>query len=223
MTAADLSFSTRSVSSQADFIARRAASEVKSRPTLRIANPADGMARHGMFLGTGAVTAAVRFCQDAVHRAGLAGNWAAFATLSAAVSRAVFSRRGEDDSGRIDRPHPISMRAGSQTVAEGAQLLLLASTLDRLILGTRPFWGGKTGPLRVMVVPHPVPSIVRWLLPLMYGGETRATPPGAVSWSGESFSVETPSPFVLDGEFFDPPAGSPLRVEGGPSFSYIRR
>src|SRR6185295_307659 len=119
MTAADLGFSTRSVSSQADFIAGHAASEVKSRPTIRIANPADGRVRHGMFLGTGAVTTAVRFCQDAVHRSGLAGNWAAFATLSAAVSRAIYSGHRHDDSGRIDRPHPISMRAGNQTVAEG--------------------------------------------------------------------------------------------------------
>ena len=76
------------------------------------------------------------------------------------------------------------MRAGSQTVAEGAQLLLLASTLDRLILGTHPFFGGKNGSLRVMIVPHPVPSIVRWFLPLMYGGETRAAPPGAIGLVG---------------------------------------
>ncbi len=39
----------------------------------------------------------------------------------------------------------------------GQHLLLLATTLDKLILGTRPFWGGKAGPIRVSTLPYPVP------------------------------------------------------------------
>ena len=76
---------------------------------------------------------------------------------------------------------PMSSR-GPTRYADGTQLLMLATTLEKLILGTRPFWGGKTGPIRVTIFPYPVPCIPRWLLPIMYGGEDRKFPQGAVSF-----------------------------------------
>ena len=99
---------------------------------------------------------------------------------------------------------------------DGEHLLLLATTLDKLILGTRPFWGGKSGPVRISTVPYPVPSILRWLLPLMYGGENRSAPVGARSFSGHVFEIATKTPFVIDGEFFEGPDEGPLRLETGP-------
>ena len=116
-----------------------------------------------MFLGTGAVATATRFCQDAVHRAGLTGDWASFATLATAVSRALLTRANPSDETRIDRPYPIGVTVGNVVVAQAPQLLLLATTLDRLILGTRPFWGVKREPIRLSLLPYPVPSISRWL------------------------------------------------------------
>ena len=98
---------------------------------------------------------------------------------------------------------------------------MLATTLDKLILGTKPFWGGKTGPIRTSLFPYPVPSIPRWLIPTMYGGETRKTPPGATSFCATELSIETPITYVIDGEFFEPPKDEKLRVETGPVFTYV--
>jgi diacylglycerol kinase (ATP) len=221
MTAADVGLKIRSVAAQAEFIAKKSAAGHKQRHTLRIINAGDGKVRHGMFLGTGAVAIATRFCQEAVHGTGLTGDWATFATLATAVARSLFSPVDPHDQKRIDRAYPIGVSLANQVVDEAPHLLLLATTLDKLILGTRPFWGGKRGPIRLSLFPYPVPSIVRWLLPLMYGGENRSVPKGAMSWSTDRFSVSTPAPFVVDGEFFDPPAQGPLRVEAGPSFTYI--
>jgi hypothetical protein len=91
------------------------------------------------------------------------------------------------------------------------------------VLNTRPFWGGKTGPIRVTTFPYPVPSIPRWLLPMMYGGEDRKFPKGAVSFCASALEVTTPVTFVIDGEFFEPPLGEPLRLETGPVFTYVCR
>ena len=221
MTAADLGLRLRSVAAQAEFIAGQPAAARKTRHTLRVLNAGDGKIRHGMFLGTGAASVATRFCQEAIHKTGLAGDWATFATLAAAVASSLFKPADPGDENRIDRPYPIGLRVGSEVMAPSSHLLLLATTLDKLILAARPFWGGKRGPIRLSLIPYPVPSIARWLLPLMYGGEDRTVPKGALSWSADRFAVSASVPFVVDGEFFDPPGDEPLQVESGPSFTYI--
>jgi diacylglycerol kinase (ATP) len=221
MTAADLGFRNRNIKVQADFIANREPRLLRQRPTLRVANPKDGKVRHGMFLGTGAVWQATLFCQEAIHRVGLKGDFATFATLAAAIARSVFSPAKPDDPTRIDRPYEIGFSRVGEPAIMDRQLLLLATTLDKLILGTRPFWGGKTGPIRLSTIPYPVPSIARWLLPLMYGGEDRTVPEGARSFSGTAFAIETRTPFVIDGEFFEAPTEGPLRLETGPEFTYV--
>jgi diacylglycerol kinase (ATP) len=222
MTAADIGLRIRKPAGQAAFIAANKVTEIAERPTVRAVNPRDGKPRHGMFLGAGAAYQATLFTQRTVHGAGLKGDWAPFATLATAVAKALFTRPDPTDETRIDRPHRMTVRAGNRTVAEGEHLMILATTLERLVLGTRPFWGGKNGPLRTSVFPYPLPSVVRWLVPLMYGAEDRTVPAGAISFSGSGFEIETAAMFVMDGEFFEPPEGEAMRVEVGPAFTYIR-
>ena len=221
MTAADLGFRNRNVRVQADFIARRESRLLLRRPTLRVVNPKDGRVRHGMFLGTGAIWQGTVFCQDAIHGVGLKGDMATFATLAAAVAKSIFSAADPTDQTRIDRPYQIGLSRDGANEVNGQHLLLLATTLDKLILGTRPFWGGKNGPIRISSIPYPVPSIARWLLPLMYGSEARKAPPGARSLSGSAFDIATKTPFVIDGEFFEGPEDGPLHLETGPEFTYV--
>ena len=221
MTAADLGFRHRSIEAQAQFMRNLQPTDLRSRSTLRAVNPRDGKPRHGMFLGTGAASKATHYCQQAFNAKGVKGNWATFATLAGAVSRSLFTPANPADETRFDRPYPIAIEAGGKSVAQGDQLLMLATTLDKLILGSKPFWGGQTGPIRATVVPYPVPSILRWLIPIMYGSEDRKAPPGAASFCAETLTVHTPVTFVIDGEFFEPPEDGALRVETGPLFTYV--
>jgi hypothetical protein len=221
MTAADLGFRHRSVEAQAQFLANPQARILRRRPTLRAVNPRDSRPRHGMFLGTGAVATATLFCQQAFNARGIGGNWAPFATLAAAAARTMFMPADPADERRFDRPYPIAVEAEGRSVAAGEHLLMLSTTLEKLILGARPFWGGGHGPIRTSVFPYPVPSLLRWLLPIMYGGETRRAPAGAASFSSASLAIRTSVTFVIDGEFFEPPEHEPLRIETGPVFTYV--
>jgi hypothetical protein len=100
--------------------------------------------------------------------------------------------------------------------------LFLATTLDSLVLGTRPFWGGRTGPIRATALPYPIRHIWRWVLPALYGSESRRMPRGAASFCARFLEVLGPTPYVIDGEFFDPPRDAPLRIDTGPDFVYVR-
>jgi len=222
LSANDLGFRPRTVEAQADFLRNLPPCEVQQRNTIRCANPGDGKPRHGMFVGTGAVAEATRYCQQAFNAHGVKGQWAVAGTLFTALRKYAFAAPDPADETRFDRPFPIRVEAGGRVLADGMQLLQMSTTLDRLVLNTRPFWGGKTGPIRTTVFPYPVPSVMRWMLPVMYGSENRTAPPGSVSFCSEALSVGSASMFVIDGEFFPPPTDEPLRMETGPLFSFIR-
>jgi diacylglycerol kinase (ATP) len=221
MTAADLGFRRTSIGEQALFIANVTPRETKRRHTVRIVNAKDRGPLHGMFFGTGALAEATRYCQVAFNDKGIGGNLASFATLASVLSKSVFRAPDRDDPDRFDRPHDITVKEGAETLCSGEQLLMLATTLDKLILGTRPFWGGAAAPLRVTTMPYPVPSIVRWLFPTLYGSEERSGPPGSVSRAVHRCNVLCSTPFVLDGEFYEPQEGIPLQLEAGTKLEYI--
>ena len=222
LSANDLGFEGRSIEAQAAFLRRLEARKLVTRNTIRCVNPGDGKLRHGMFVGTGAMSIATHYCQRAFNAQGVRGQWAVAKTLLTAVRKYMFAKPDAQDEARFDRPYAISVDANGQRMAEGTQLLHMSTTLDTLLLKCHPFWGGKTGPIRTTVIPYPVPSVLRWMLPIMYGGENHGAPPGAISFCGEALEVSSDVMFVIDGEFFPPPRDGPLRLETGPLFTFIR-
>ena len=223
LSANDVGFRSHAIEAQAAFLKDLPAGDMQHRHTIRCLNPGDGKLRHGMFVGTGAVAVATRYCQQAFNDHGIKGQWAVAGTLLTAIRKYLFSAPDAADETRFDRPHDISVTAHGRVMAEGPQLLQMSTTLDRLVLGMRPFWGSRAGgPIRTTVLPYPVPPVLRWMLPVMYGGDNRASPPGAVSFCSDALTVASDATFVIDGEFFPPPAGEPLRLETGPLFTFVR-
>jgi hypothetical protein len=176
MTAADLGFRRRNIAEQASFIANIETKELRNRHTVRVVNPKARGPLHGMFFGTGAVAEATRYCQVAFNDKGVGGNLATFATLAGALAKTMFFAANPNDPLRFDKPHAITLKTDGKQQCSGPQLMMLATTLEKLILGTKPFWGGAAAPLRTMTMPYPVPNIPRWILPVMFGSETRKSP-----------------------------------------------
>jgi diacylglycerol kinase (ATP) len=222
LSANDLGFRSHAIDQQAQFIKSLPPCDVTARHTIRCANPGDGKVRHGMFVGTGAMAVATRYCQQAFNARGVKGQWAVARTLATAVCKSLFSAADPDDETRFDRPYPITVEAAGHRHADGPQLLQMSTTLEKLVLNARPFWGGKTAPIRTTVFPYPVPSATRWLLPVMYGGENRTPPPGSVSFCSDALEVRSRVLFVIDGEFFPPPTDEALRLETGARFDFLR-
>jgi diacylglycerol kinase (ATP) len=222
LSANDVGFRSHALEAQAGFMRSLEPRELTLRNTIRCLNPGDGKLRHGMFVGTGAVAIATRYCQEAFNDQGIKGQWAVAGTLLTAVRKYLFTKPDPTDESRFDRPFPITVEAEGRRYAEGAQLLQMSTTLDKLVLNARPFWGGKTAAIRTSVFPYPVPSVLRWMLPVMYGGETRKSPPGTVSFCSASLEVASRDIFVIDGEFFPPPTDEPLKLETGPIIRFVR-
>jgi diacylglycerol kinase (ATP) len=221
LTGIDVGFRIRSVAGQANYISTLPQPKVQRRHSLRVANPSDGQPRHGMTLGAGAAARGTRHAQEAFNNKGVKGAFASFATIAGGLARAAVSSAEGDDPGRLDRPCEMAIRYEGYDVTKGPQLMFVATTLRHLFFRTRPFWGGKRGPIRASVFPHPTPNILRWALPMMYGGELRSAPAGAHSFSGTGFEIASAEPYVMDGEFFDGPDQGLLQVAAGPEWEFI--
>jgi diacylglycerol kinase (ATP) len=221
LTAADLGFKYRKLDTQAAFISSNIAQDRRKRHTIRVINPAEGGTRHGMTLGVGAAAEATKYAQTAFNRKGVKGNFATIATMGGGFAKAIFTKPNLADPRRFDKPYNMKLAVSNVLQCEGPQLMLMATTLEKMFFNIKPFWGGKSGPIRLSVFPYPVPNLLRWIVPILYGSENRAVPKGALSFSTSQFRIETLHRFVIDGEFFYGPSSGPLHVETGPEFTFI--
>lgn len=166
----------------------------------------------GLLLGAAAFTEGNRLAEAQVHRRGVYGAAAVGLTVAALVARALL---GGQDSGT-----PMRVIADDAPLPEGRRALLLASTLDRLVGGLRPFWGGGAGPVRWLDVAAPARRVPAALLAALRGRHG-AWLAGAGYRSGRAGEVRVAldRPFVLDGERFDPgPGGISVSAPGRVAF-----
>ena len=164
MTALDLGFRGGPVAVLGrvrDLLAGRRAGRRVERHVLRVA-PAGGPAVHGMFFGAGAIVTAARYFHLRVRRSGVTGEIASLAVILRYLAGMLAGRAGSELP-----PARARLSAGDDRREEDC-LLLFASTLDRLLLGMRPYWGGGADPVHVTLIRsspsrfwRSLPSLVR--------------------------------------------------------------
>ncbi len=188
------------------------------RRTVRVAGLRDAPVQHGFFAGAGAVARAARQNQRDLNARGIKGNMAAGLTLLRAIGAAL---RGDVSSDGLMRDEPMVLVAENRPVVDGSVLLVLMSTLERLVLGARPFWNQGSAPLHVTHVRKPLMALPTALPKLMYGGPQRRLPPSYASFDTSRLTLSLSSDILIDGEFYAPSA-DPLRISAGPSFEFVR-
>lgn len=168
-----------------------------------------GTTVRGFILGVGAFVDATALAQR-THRAGafngaavgLALTWAIAQTLAGGANNPwrAGSRIGLSFDPEADRMHG--------TVPDGIadRYLLLASTLNRLPIGLKPFGTPRPG-LKTLVVDAPPRQLAAMLGPLLAGSEAGwLERRGYHRVDAKHLSVDMDTGFILDGELF--PAGA---------------
>jgi diacylglycerol kinase (ATP) len=219
LTAHDIGLRIQTVDAQATFLQSAMARESVTRSTLRIVNPHDGMPRHGMFFGTGVIGPAVRYAQRELNDKGIHGAKAGVLTFVKVAGDYLLNRNSPD---RIDQPHDMIVKSEGGEIASGPQLFCIGTTLHCLMAGAYPFWGQEIGEIRMTVVSHPPPHLLRWGLPIARGWASAAGS-GATSCNSGQISIQTSAAFMLDGEFFSGPQDAALHIETGTRFTYLTR
>ncbi|MDV7211650.1 diacylglycerol/lipid kinase family protein [Azotobacter beijerinckii] len=176
------------------------------RAVLRVEGETSRGPQFGMFFGAGAILNGVRYFHQHIRPTGLRGALGpalAFGRLLLSLLR--------------NQPHPLLPAMPAHLSAADGDwksdwLLVLASTLDRLLVGCRPYWGTEQAPVHFTAIMHRPRRLLRVLPPLLCGRGAAVAheQDGYISRNLNALSLSGTGDFMLDGELFQ--AQEPIRL-----------
>lgn len=223
MTAADVGLGGRNAATLERLLAVADRGEIERhlvrRHVLKVEYDPQRPGEHGMFFGAAGVYDGIHLCTGSIHTRGLTGSWASTSTILAILARAFW--RGAEQTGIGGDEIEVSVDGGPWT--GGRRALVLATTLDRLVLGTRPFWNNGGQPIHFTMFDHPPEGIIRHAWRILFGGKQRSLPdPPFRSCSAERVELRLDRPFTIDGEFFRAPPGVPIVISADEEIRYVK-
>ena len=216
MTAGDIGL--KATLAEAKALAESGSGRLVTRPILRLDNVVDGngvMGAHaGMFFGAIGICRAIAFCRAHLHSRGVVGAGASWLTLLPLLLKNLISAK---ENGVL-APATAAIRVLDHTgdeieTLDGPWSVLMASTLEKLVMGAHPFWGRGVGPgVDATFVQAPPPRLARSIRPLLFGDAKRPLEPGYQSRRAAAFEIAYTGQVMLDGELYEADAGPPLRL-----------
>ncbi|MFQ5488491.1 MAG: diacylglycerol kinase family protein [Gammaproteobacteria bacterium] len=171
------------------------------RPVLRVQAGDDEAPLYGMFFGTGAIIKGIEYCHQKILRRGLRDGYGP----GLCMLRILFALMRGDHR----YVAPVALKVASSPVLEesGAErkyFILLASTLERLFLGMRPYWGEQNGGLYYSAIGASPRRPLRAIPPLFWGKPGRHATPENGYWSRkiDELVLELEGTFTIDGELY---------------------
>ncbi len=174
---------------------------------------------YGMFLGAASIYQGIHFCNNRLNKLGFRGEWAPGLTI------ALFLLGVAVRGGDYVVPVPVTIGLDQNPPERRDCLLVLVSTLERLFLGLRPYWGKENLPLHYTAVGAQPQHLLRALPFLMRGRKSRYGTPenGYFSHNVQEVKLTLDSGFTLDGELYMPEARlGPVVVQNGGQASFLR-
>ncbi len=176
--------------------------------------------QYGFFVGAIAVVRATLLAHELLHPIGVHHGLAGAAAMGLGVWKVLFGGGGES---ALLAPVPVDVAIDSEPTHRDDYCAVIASTLDRLLFGARPFWGGGRGPIRVTLVRGPADRPLRSLLPLLRGRPTeRMRRSGYLSRTVDRIELAFNGQFVIDGEFRQACPDRPIRLSDGGAVTFLR-
>lgn len=194
------------------------ADHVVQRPILRIENLASEMPQRGMMFGAGAIPDAIELCNRAVYGRGLKGDFGMGVALAAILLGSLVGR-----GNGVLRPHDIGVTLDGGSENRTDRLLVLATTLHRLILGSTPFWNYDAQPIRYTSIAYPPAHLFRAALKVLYGWRRRTLCPEVYDSQGaRRIALRLDAPFTIDGETFHPLPDQPVVITAAELARFVR-
>lgn len=206
--------------------------KVMQRPVLKVRVGDQGQAHYGMFFGAGAIIKGIEYCHEAVHSKGFVDSLGpGLCTLRVLLAMA----RGDPS---FVAPVPMQLTpspafadgltAQQDGEADEAMLIVAVSTLERLFMGLKPWWGSaeqsNTAPLKLSTVHFDASHKARSLPGLLWGRQGRLATPqnGYRSAQVDELHLLMDGPITLDGEIHHARrAQGPIHISNGGTASFV--
>ncbi len=187
------------------------------RPLIE-AREASAGSQYGFFLSAGAILTGMDHFRENVGSRGFRDELSASVSL---VRGLIGVARGE---GAWARGREAGYRLGPDGPWHDGQVLVIATTLERLIMGMRPWWGTQPLPVHVTAIRNGPRRLLRRTPALLRGRGGPALSPdeGYRSDNADRIQLRPGGGFGLDGEVFPVPEGGVVTAVATPPVSFLK-
>jgi diacylglycerol kinase family enzyme len=185
---------------------------IRTRPVLKVLSPTRQTPLFGMFFGAGAICQGIKTFHNQDNPMGWRGEIMPAFTMLRLLLAILFNNQEKVPS------FLASTGLDDQPPEQRANLFLLVSSLERLFLGMRPYWGREDGPLRYTAVGAEPKCLLRVLASMFRSRKSRLATPanGYFSHNAHKVQLDMKGDFTLDGELYAAGEGPVIVTAAGP-------
>lgn len=195
------------------------AQHIVERAVLRIDLGSTGKVHYGMSFGVGLIPRAIELTHQLFPHGRAQGVFGSTLVTATLIGRAVFS-----SADGILTPNRMHIHLDGQPVEHEQFYLAIATTLNRLFLKLRPFWGDEDAPLRFTAVASTASRSLPAALRILRGQPPHHTGSlsGYTSRNVHQADLRLNGRVTLDGEMFTPPADGTVRLTADRRVRFVR-
>ena len=221
MTAADLGFKGKPIKVLRRLlkIARegRISDKLCSRNLVEMDIGDGELPRVGTFFGGAGVVKGIHWCRENAYAKGMPN---AVAHLAYAL-KLFLAALGFGGSKHLLVSDPMAINVPGHGRMSGQYAAVISTTLNRLLLGIKPYGKEGVGGLRFAAVEAGGGNFLRAIKGLVTGRFGNKTIGGTHVRQGNEVRVESTDPVTLDGEIYHPLPGKPVILRGDKSLAFV--
>ena len=169
------------------------------RPILRMHLPKSNITLCGMFFGAGAIYSGILYCRQKLHTKGVRGE------IGPSIAMLWFLLDWMTVN-KLAVPARATIDINANNLVKGEFNIIAATTMQRLLMGVFPFWGGeaKNCGLSFTSIKSNPPNVIRALINILRGRapKVEVQPEYYHSYCPKTLIIEIENGFTLDGELF---------------------
>ncbi|NVJ69774.1 MAG: acylglycerol kinase family protein [Alphaproteobacteria bacterium] len=173
--------------------------------------------RVGTFFGSAGVVKGIHWCRDHAYDAGMPNGLAHVMAIGKLMLSAFGI--GKDKRLMVSDPMTVTIPGGGRLTGEFASVT--STTLDRLLLGMRPYSREGKGGLRFSAVEAGGGNVFRAMKGLMTGAFGKKTIVGVHTRRADEVRIDGSDPVTLDGEIYYPSPGKEIILRGNRALTFV--
>ncbi len=192
--------------------------KIDDLPFIGLRTRPDGPAVYGAFFGAATIVRGIEFTRKSIYPMGFPNFLSHAIAIIALISMAAWPFK----SARSPMRHePLTVDFGDAPPEPKSYMIVLVTTLNRLILGLSGEASVGSGSLSYTSLEYTFMAGLRAAWTFLFGPPSSKQVRGLVRRRMAQVAFHTSSPVTLDGEFFDPEAGHPITLWATPPLAFV--
>ena len=174
--------------------------------------------RYGTFFGGGGIVSGIRYCRTRIYPMNMPNFLSHILALLVLTGSAMTGARKKSAAMYTQSMKIVMPRGG---IVEGRFFAVIVTTLDKLLLGARPYAREGSGKLKFSAVDMRATSILNALRGILTGSFGRKSLAGVNVRRVNEIRITGNDPVTLDGELYEVPVGQTVILKGNYVLDFV--